>query len=105
MMHARSLSRRASAFVGLVGVADVERQSDDPRSTNPKRQLRRRRITLVALLCATGIGATFVAIAPWLGALLISLFGLTVFVDVVLLARRQRQLEERAMTDAFRSRR
>jgi hypothetical protein len=91
-------------LVGLGKAADVGYRSERPNAIDPKVLLRRRRVTLVALLCGNAIGAVLLLVAPSLGASLITVFGLGVIIDVALLARRQQHVEEWAMTVAFRSR-
>ena len=67
--------------------------------------VRRRQVTLSALLAGTVLAAGLIAIAPVIGFSLTVTFAVVLGVDLLLLRRRQIAATERSMAAAFRSRR
>lgn len=92
----------AAVLVGLERREVVASRSE--RSRDPRGQLHRRRITVVALFFASGTSAILSVFAPVIGVPVTAVYALALGVDLVLLARRQQDFAEREMAAAFRSR-
>lgn len=66
---------------------------------------RRRWVGFSALLIATALAASLIAISPGIGVALTAIIVVVLFLYVVLLRRRRMATAERSMALAFRSRR